>query len=129
MKKFLVRLLLAAAVVLVAFALAFSAKAQEAAGHAASSGQPYSITQQQPLRGQHAKASFRDSQTQDALAFAGRLVKEKGRILLKDAVTKMSYQLDNQSRVRPYIGKQVKVVGRLDLDSNMIHIDRIEPMS
>ena len=129
MKDFPVRLELAATAALVAFALSTSTKAQEAAGHAASSGQPYSITQQQPPRGQHAKASFRDSQTQDALAFAGRLVKEKGRILLKDAVTKMSYQLDDQSRVRPYIGKQVRVVGRLDLDSNMIHIDRIEPMS
>jgi hypothetical protein len=128
MKDFLLPLLLAA-VMLVAFGLSSSVKAQEAAGQGGSAGQPESSARQQSRPGQDPKASLGDAQTLDALAFAGRLVKENGRILLKDAVTKMSYQLDDQSRVRPYIGKQVKVVGKLDLDSNMIHIDRIEPIS
>lgn len=129
MKDFLLRLLLAAAVMLVAFGLSSSVKAQEPAGQAGSAGQPESTARQQSRPAQDTKASLGDAQTLDALAFAGRLVKEKGRILLKDTVTKMIYQLDDQSRARPYIGKQVKVVGKLDLDSNMIHIDHIEPIS
>jgi hypothetical protein len=129
MKDFLLRLLLAAVVMLVAFGLSSSVKAQEAGDQAGSSGQPKSTARQQSRPAQDTKASLSDAQTLDALEFAGRLVKENGRILLKDAVTKMSYQLDDQSRARPYLGKQVRVVGKLDLDSNMIHIDRLEPIS
>ncbi len=76
MKNFLVRLLLAAALTLVTFALASPAQAQQAD---------------------------------------------------EDPVTKMSYQLDDQSKAKPYIGKQV--IGKLEMKSNTIHIDSIEPLS
>jgi hypothetical protein len=127
MRDLILRLLLA--VMLLAFGSSSSMKAQEAAGQAVPAGQPKSTAGQQSRPTQNTNASLGDAQTLDALAFAGRLVKENGRILLKDAVTKMSYQLDDQSKARPYVGKQVKVVGKLDLDSNMIYIDRIEPIS
>lgn len=70
-----------------------------------------------------------EAETQDALAFTGRLVKEKGRILLKDPVTKMIYQLDDASKAKPFLGKQVRVIGKLNLDSNLIHVDSIAPTS
>lgn len=64
-------------------------------------------------------------QTQDAKAFSGIIVKEKGTLVLRDSITKVSYHLDDQERAKQFQGKQVKVVGKLDLDTNLIHIESI----
>jgi hypothetical protein len=48
--------------------------------------------------------------------------------VLNDPVTKMDYQLDDQAKAKPYIGKQVKVTGKLEMNSNTIHVDSIEPL-
>jgi hypothetical protein len=74
-------------------------------------------------------AAGTDAQTVDARAFTGRIVKENGKVVLKDPITKNSYQLDDVSKVKPFMGKQVKVTGKLDMNSNTIHVDSIEPMS
>jgi hypothetical protein len=74
-------------------------------------------------------AAGADAQTQDAKSFSGRITKENGKIVLKDPVTKTSYQIDDVSKAKPYMGKQVKVNGKLDMGSNTIHVDSIEPMS
>ena len=74
-------------------------------------------------------AAGNDAQTQDAKSFSGRIVKENGKIVLKDPVTKTSYQIDDVSKVKPYMGKQVKVTGKLDMNSNTIHVDNVEPIS
>ena len=74
-------------------------------------------------------AAGADAQTQDAKSFSGRITKENGKIVLKDPVTKTSYQIDDVSKAKPYMGKQVKVTGKLDMSSNTIHVDSIEPMS
>lgn len=39
----------------------------------------------------------------------------------------MSYRLDDGSKAGPYDGRKVQIVGRLELDTNLIHIGRIEP--
>lgn len=121
MKKIVVRLLLAAAATLV-LALASSARAQqgdEGPGTASRRQQ-----KQQPGQ-QQAQAPSNESQTQDAHTFTGRVVQDSGQILLKDPITKVSYQLDDQPKAKQFIGKQVKVTGRLGLDSNTIHIDSV----
>lgn len=64
-------------------------------------------------------------QTQNAKAFSGMIVKEKGTLVLRDSITKVSYQLDDQEKAKQFQGKQVKVVGKLDLDTNLIHIESI----
>jgi hypothetical protein len=74
-------------------------------------------------------AAGADAQTQDAKSFSGRITKENGKIVLKDPVTKTSYQIDDVSKAKPFMGKQVKVTGKLDISSNTIHVDSIEPMS
>ena len=74
-------------------------------------------------------AAGTDTQTQDAKSFTGRITKENGKVVLKDPVTKTSYQIDDASKVKPYMGKQVKITGKLDMSSNTIHIDSVEPMS
>lgn len=37
-----------------------------------------------------------------------------------------SYRLDDSGKAGPYDGRKVQIVGRLELDTNLIHIDRIE---
>ena len=67
--------------------------------------------------------------TKDPQAFTGRIVKENGKVVLKDPVTKTSYQIDDASKAKQFMGKQVKVTGKLDMNTNTIHVDSIEPMS
>jgi len=133
-KNLLIRFMLAAALTLVAFARVSSAQAQQADEDRA----PATPRQQQPAEtkspGQpqvpapSGYANTNDAQTRQALAFTGRIANEKGKLVLKDPVTKMSYQLNDQSKAKPYVGKQVKVVGKLEMKSNTIHIDTIEPI-
>jgi hemolysin activation/secretion protein len=134
-KNFLIRILLAAALTLVAFALVSSAQAQQADEDRA----PATPRQQQPAEtpksprqpqvpAPSGDAQTNDAQTQQAIAFTGRIAIEEGKLVLKDPVTKMSYQLNDQSKAKPYVGKQVKVVGKLEMKSNTIHIDTIEPI-
>jgi hypothetical protein len=133
MKNFLVRLLLAAALTLVAFALVSSAQAQQAdedRGPATTPRQQQSDPSPDSPQQPGAPApSANDAQTQQALAFTGNVANERGRLVLQDPITKMRYRLDDQSKARPYIGKQVKVIGKLEMKSNTIHIDSIEPLS
>jgi hypothetical protein len=70
-----------------------------------------------------------EATTQEAQTFSGRIVKEKGELVLQDPVTKVSYKLDEPGKAKQYMGKQVKVTGKLDMDSNTIHVKGIEPVS
>jgi len=130
MKNFLIRILLAAAVTLVTFALATSALAQQADEDPAPAtphqAQP-STAPPTPQKPDTTAPSSGDAQNQQALAFTGRVMKERDRFVLNDPVTKMSYQLDDQSKAKPYLGKQVKVTGKLEMNSNTIHVASIEP--
>jgi hypothetical protein len=131
-KNFLARMLLAPAFTVAALALASSAQAQPADEDPA----PATPRQQQPTAAptppqpQEVRApSSNDAQTQQALAFTGRVANEQGQLVLQDPVTKMSYRLDDQSKAKPYVGKQVKVIGKLEMKSNTIQIESIEPLS
>lgn len=142
MNKFLVRLSLASAMTLGVIALGSAANAQDQP----SSQEPAATTppqehqspatppdqapaaapeqQQQPNETQS-----NDMNSQDAKSFTGKVAKEEGKIVLKDPVTKMSYQLDDQEKAASYVGKQVKVTGKLDMNSNTIQVESIEPIS
>jgi hemolysin activation/secretion protein len=130
MNNFLVRILLAAAVTLVAFVVAAPAPAQQADEDRTATSprqqQPKTPPQSQQNAAQPPSSS--DPQTQDALSFTGLVVKDKGQIVLKDPITKMSYQFDDESKAKQYVGKQVRVTGRLDMSSNTIHMDKIEAL-
>ena len=132
MINFLIRILVAAVFVFAAFALACSAHAQQADEdpNAASPRQQQPPAAPKSAQSQNIPAEpSADAQTQEALAFTGRITKEQGHLVLKDPVTKLSYQFDDPSKAKPYVGKQVKVIGKLELRSNTIHIDSIEPLS
>jgi Protein of unknown function (DUF5818) len=132
MKNFLIRILLGSAVTLAAFALTSSMSAQQADQDPARAtphqAQPSAVPQS-PQQEHDAPVPSSDAQTQEALAFTGRVAKEQGQLVLKDPVTKMNYQLDGQAKAKPYLGKQVKITGKLEMRSNTIHIDSIEPVS
>jgi outer membrane biogenesis lipoprotein LolB len=130
-KDFLIRILLAAALTLLTFGVASSAHAQQAdedpVTATAHQQQPATATKSPQQR--QFPVSSDDAQTQEALAFTGRVTSKQGQLVLKDPVTKMTYQLDNQAKAKLYIGKKVKVIGILEMKSNTIHIDTIEPLS
>lgn len=74
-------------------------------------------------------AAGSDTQTHEAQAFTGKIVKENGKVVLMDPVTKTTYRIDDVSKVKVYMGKEVKVTGRLDMSSNTIHVTGIETVS
>lgn len=129
MKNCLLRCLLALAVTLIALmSFAVSQRADENPAFATTrQSQPAGSRQPAQPRGESASSS--EVQTQEALAFTGRVVKVRRQFVLQDPTTKVSYQLDDQSKARPYLGKQVKITGKLEMNSNTIHIDSIEPLS
>ena len=69
------------------------------------------------------------SQSQSAKEFMGTIVKEHGALMLKDSTADTSYKVDDESKVKDYEGKQVKVTGTLDSSSNVIHIESIQGIS
>ena|SRR5215469_15154393 len=132
MKDILFRLLVAAALTLAAFALSSPAHGQQADEHSSPSNSkaqdhasesPARSTPQSPAP---TAASSSADQTQDELAFTGRIEEEKGTLVLKDPVTKLTYQLDDQPRARKFMARQVRVIGKLEMRSNTIQISRIE---
>ena len=131
MKNFSVRILLAPAITFLVFVLASAAQAQQADEDPAPATprQQPSAPKPQAQQNREAQQPSSNVETQEALAFTGHVVQEQDQLVLKDPVTKMSYNLDDQSKARPYLGKQVKVIGKLEMKSNTIHIDSIEPIS
>ena len=70
-----------------------------------------------------------DVTTHEAKTFSGNIVKENGELVLKDPVTKVIYKLNDVAKAKQFTGQRVKVTGKLDMDSNTIQIERIEPLS
>ncbi|MGA9511382.1 MAG: DUF5818 domain-containing protein [Candidatus Sulfotelmatobacter sp.] len=67
-----------------------------------------------------------EATTQEAKSFSGNIVKENGELVLKDPVTKVIYKLDDPAKAKQYIGKHVKVTGKLEMNSNTIRVESIE---
>ena len=53
-------------------------------------------------------------------------MKENGELVLKDLVTKVIYKLNDAAKAKQYVGKRVKVTGKLDTNSNTIQVESIE---
>jgi len=124
MKDLLMRILLliaASSIVLSPMSSACAHQYNPAHSQTAGSQKPSQTRTESPPAG--------EVQTQESLAFTGRVVKVQTQFVLHDPTTKVSYQLDDQSKAKRYVGKQVKVIGRLEMNSNTIRIDSIEPLS
>ena len=60
--------------------------------------------------------------------FTGIISKEGDSYTLRISAD-TSYKLDNQQEVQQYEGKRVRVTGILDASINLIHVDKVEPLS
>jgi hypothetical protein len=63
-----------------------------------------------------------------AQSFTGTISKEGDTYVLKVSDTS-SYKLDDQDKAKEYEGKRVSVFGVLDTNSNVIRVQKIEPVS
>ena len=56
--------------------------------------------------------------------FMGTIVFNRGSYLLRAG--DKEYKLDDQSKAKKFAGKDVKVLGRLDKQNNVLHVENIE---
>jgi len=75
-----------------------------------------------------AAAAGSQGQAATAGTFTGTVSKEPDGFTLKVSES-TSYKLDNQQEVQQYEGRRVRVTGTLDPSINLIHVDKIEPLS
>ena len=74
------------------------------------------------------EAAGSKGQVPSAQTFTGIIDKESDSFMLKVSEG-TSYKLDNQQEVQQYEGRRVRVTGTLDASINLIHVDKIEPLS
>lgn len=79
---------------------------------------------------QHASPSSQQTRenTSTAQIFTGTINKESDSYVLKVSES-TSYKLDSQDQVQQFEGKRVQVTGTLDSSINLIHVDKVEPIS
>ncbi|MGA8739852.1 MAG: DUF5818 domain-containing protein [Terracidiphilus sp.] len=68
------------------------------------------------------------NQDSKTTTFTGIVVKDGEQYVLRDSSGSV-YKLDDSSRAQAFEGKTVKVTGRLDADSKMIHVDSIQALA
>jgi len=66
---------------------------------------------------------------QDLKTFTGMIVKDGSKFMLKDMSSNTAYKVDDEKKVKDYIGKMVKVTGTLDQSGNVIQVESIEVIS
>lgn len=72
---------------------------------------------------EHQPNSVETSQASDR-TFMGTIIMSHGLYLLRAG--DKEYKLDDQSKAKPYAGKDVKVLGSLDRRNDLIHVQSIE---
>ncbi len=100
-----------------------SAGAMYAQNSASQSAEPQT---DQPM--QHPDAS-QASKQQETKAFTGMIVKDGSKLVLKDMSSNTVYKVDDEKKVKDYVGKMVKITGTLDQSRNVIQVESIEIVS
>jgi hypothetical protein len=73
-------------------------------------------------------ATQSNSQTSNAQSFTGTIAKDGDNFTLKVSAGS-SYKLDNDQQVQQHQGQRVRVTGTLDQSINLIHVEKIEPLT
>jgi len=94
------------------------------AGSKASQAQEPQQTQPQPDQAQPQPDQAQPDQS-SAKTFTGMILKSGGRFVLKDTSGQV-FKLDDAASAKPYVGKAVKVIGQLDEQAMLIHVQSIE---
>jgi Protein of unknown function (DUF5818) len=68
------------------------------------------------------------SQTSTTQSFTGTVSKEADSFILQVSTT-VFYKLDNEQQVQQYEGQRVRVTGTLDTSINLIHVEKVEPLT
>jgi hypothetical protein len=69
-----------------------------------------------------------DAQSQQAArSFEGKITKAGDKLVLQDASTQTSYQLDDQDKVKQFEGQSVKITATMDAPTNTLHVVDISP--
>ena len=129
MKRLFLHLSLGVAVTLLALSLTSALHAQQADQDPSPTAPQTNPAAQQPQQNEAQMPASGATTTEEAKAFSGRIVKENGELVLKDLVTKVSYKLSDQTKAKQYVGKDVKATGKLDMNTNTIQVESIEPIS
>jgi Protein of unknown function (DUF5818) len=79
---------------------------------------------QQQVAAVHVSTLADDEDQEEAQTYAGTISKSGDKFVLlgEDSVT---YNLDDQDKAKAFEGKKVNVTGKLDKDSNTIHVSEI----
>jgi len=85
-------------------------------------------TPAQPDQRQTGPSAQESDQAATLQTFTGTISKQSDSYFLKVSDSS-SYKLDNQSRVQPYEGRRVQITGTLDRSINLIHVNKVEPIS
>ena len=83
---------------------------------------------QPPQPGQAPPSPGQQRQASTAQTFTGIINKQGENFLLQVSET-ISYKLDNHPQVLQYEGKRVRITGTLDSAINLIHVDKVEPLT
>jgi len=105
------------------------AGAASAQSQLASSAQQAQTSQPEP-QDQTMPATGDKSSGQAAMqeqGFAGKIMKSKDGLVLKDSTKHTIYKLDDGEKARQFLGKNVTVTGTLDQATRTIHVSNIEP--
>jgi hypothetical protein len=115
----------------VALTLAVAALAQSQLSGAGSNSSAQQAQTSQPEPQDQTMPSTGDkSSGQAALqeqGFAGKIMKSKDGMVLKDSTNRTIYKLDDAEKARQFLGKNVTVTGTLDQATRTIHVSNIEP--
>ena len=98
---------------------------------------PSASAQQEPTSSNSATQQQQDpasppsamSQASESQTFTGQITKSGNQLVLKDTATNTTYALDDQDKAKQFVGKTVKVSGKLDAQTNTIRVATIEPES
>jgi hypothetical protein len=69
-----------------------------------------------------------DQSATKAVVITGMIVKSGSAFVLRDS-SGIVYQLDAQEKAQSYEGKSVKVTGKLEAETKILHVDTIEELN
>jgi hypothetical protein len=68
------------------------------------------------------------SSQQSAKTFQGKIARADEQLVFWDPSSQTAYQLDDQTKVTPYEGKNVKLTGTVDTKTNTLHVLDVAPV-
>jgi hypothetical protein len=91
------------------------------------SGLGVELVAQQQRPSEQPGAQQQTDNRQSSQTFQGKIMRSGNQLVFQDSSTQTAYQLDDQSKVAPYEGKDVKLMATVDQKTNSLHVIDIAP--